>query len=97
MCGIYDNSLLIQYLIQPEQYLSNPFSKKSEELMLALKMLSAPPLHICSEINTALKNLHTRGPMPAFFLLCDESSFLKPYVATGPSPFASSLRTSAEL
>lgn len=33
MCGVYDNSLLIQYLIQPEQYLSNPFSNKSEELV----------------------------------------------------------------
>lgn len=97
MCGVYDNSLLIQYLIQPEQYLSNPFSNKSEELVLGLKMLSAPPSHICSETHTALKDLHKRGPTPALFLLCDESSFLKPYIAIGPSPFASSLRTSAEL
>lgn len=97
MCGVYDNSLLIQYLIQPEQYLSNPFSNKSEELMLFLKMLSVPPSHICSVIHTVLKNLHKHSSMPVIFLLCDKSSFLKPYITIGPSPFASSLRTSAEL
>lgn len=81
MCGVYDNSLLIQYLIQPEQYLSNPFSNKSEELIPVFKMLSAPPSHICSEILRLLKTLHKHGSMPVVFLLCDKSSFLKPYVA----------------
>lgn len=38
MCGMYDNSLLIQYLIQPELYLSNPFPNQSEELRFILEM-----------------------------------------------------------
>lgn len=71
MCGIYDNSLLIQYLIQPEQYLSNPFSNKSEELMpIFFKTLSVPPSHVCSVLHTALKDLHKQGLVPVVFSLC---------------------------
>ena len=77
MCGVYDNSLLIQYLIQPEQYLSNPFSNKSEELMPVFKMLSVPPSHVCSEILSVLKTLHKHSSMPVVLLLCDKSSIFE--------------------